>query len=46
MVKEKINIGCRIKHLFTHHPWLKIIALGLSVMLWFYVQGEIGRFNF
>lgn len=44
MVKEKVTIGYRIKHCFTYHPWLKLIALGLAVMIWFYVTGKINRF--
>lgn len=27
------------------HPWLKIIAFALAVMAWFYIRGEINRFN-
>ena len=46
MDKDKINIGYRVRHWFTHHPWLKLIALGLAIMLWFYVKDEINRFNF
>jgi predicted ABC-type sugar transport system permease subunit len=46
MPKEKTTIGYRIVHWFTYHPWLKIIALVLAVMVWFYVQGEIGSFNY
>jgi hypothetical protein len=45
MPKEKIGIGYRIVHFFTYHPWLKIIALILAVIVWFYVRGEINRFN-
>jgi len=36
----------RLKHSFTSHPWLKIISLILAIMIWFYVQGEINRFNY
>jgi len=46
MPKEKISIGYRIMHWFAYHPWLKIIALILTVMVWFYVKGEIARFNY
>jgi hypothetical protein len=46
MPKEKISLSYRIKHLFVYHPWLKIIALLLAVIVWFYVQGEISRFNY
>jgi hypothetical protein len=40
MKKEKIAFGYRIKHIFTHHAWLKIVSLVLSVMVWFYVNGK------
>ncbi|MEI6631639.1 MAG: hypothetical protein WCL25_03380 [bacterium] len=45
MPKGKVNIGYRFMHLFTHHPWLKLISLILAVLVWFYVRGEINRFN-
>lgn len=45
MAKEKISLGYRIIHFFTYHPWLKIIALILAIIVWFYVRGEINRFN-
>ena len=47
MAKEKIGFGYRISHCFTHHPWLKLIALTLAIILWFYVRGEMAlRVNF
>lgn len=46
MAKEKVTLGYRIKHCFAYHPWLKIIAFILAVIVWFYVKGEIGRFNY
>jgi len=46
MHKEKVSVGYRIKHFFTYHPWLKIIAFILAVVVWFYVKGEIDRFNY
>ncbi|MDD5156046.1 MAG: hypothetical protein PHF11_06175 [Candidatus Omnitrophica bacterium] len=45
MAKKKISITGRITHWVTNHPWLKLIALVLSVMVWFYVKGELNRFN-
>lgn len=46
MPKEKISIGYRIAHWFIYHPWLKLISLILAIIVWFYVKGEIGRFNY
>jgi len=43
MPKEKIGIKLKITHWFMHHPWLKIIAFFLAVIVWFYVKGEIVR---
>ncbi|MDD5501547.1 MAG: hypothetical protein WC572_03740 [Candidatus Omnitrophota bacterium] len=40
MNKNKQNIFSRFMHLFTNHPWLKLIALALAIALWFYVKGE------
>ncbi len=45
MVKEKTKIIRRIIHLFISHPWLKLIALILAIMVWFYIKGELKRFN-
>lgn len=45
MPKEKINI-IRIKRWVISHPWLKLIALILAVIVWFYIKGEINRFNY
>ncbi len=43
---KPISILDKIKHAVTSHPWLKIIALALAIMIWFYVNGEINRFNY
>jgi hypothetical protein len=42
MTKKKISPQRVITHWFTHHPWLKIIALILAVLAWVYVHEEIG----
>jgi len=34
------------KNWFTNHPWLKIIAFLLAVIIWFYVKGELARINY
>jgi len=41
MSKERISLGFRIKHIFTHHLLLKIISLFLAVIVWLYVQGKL-----
>jgi len=41
MRKEKMTLVFRIKHLFTHHIWLKIVSLLLAIMVWFYVRGKL-----
>jgi len=46
MPKEKISISYRIGHWFTYHPWLKLIALILAIMVWLYVKGEIKHFDY
>jgi len=45
MPEKKVNFSYRIAHFFTYHPWLKIIALVLAIVVWFYVKEEINRFN-
>ena len=45
MVKVRVSLDYRVRHWFTHHPWLKLISLFLAIMLWFYISGEINKFN-
>ncbi|MFH1128982.1 MAG: hypothetical protein WAW67_06740 [Candidatus Omnitrophota bacterium] len=45
MAKQKVSLGLRIKHMFTYHPLLKMIALIMAIITWIYVRGEINRFN-
>ncbi|MCX5703150.1 MAG: hypothetical protein NT066_01445 [Candidatus Omnitrophica bacterium] len=46
MPKQKVSIGFRILHWFTNHPWLKLIALCLAIIVWFYVRDKISGFNY
>lgn len=46
MTKENTGLVHRFLHLFTYHPWLKIISLILAVIVWLYVRDEISRFNY
>ena len=41
MVKEKTTILDRVKHMFSHHPWLKLISLALAIILWMYIKYEM-----
>ncbi|MDD3087205.1 MAG: hypothetical protein PHP89_01405 [Candidatus Omnitrophica bacterium] len=41
MVKEKITILSRVKHMFLHHPWLKLISLALAIISWMYIKYEM-----
>ena len=41
MVKKSLNIVYRILHIFTYHPWLKLISLILAVIVWFYIKEEM-----
>jgi len=45
MTKEKIALRDRIVKLLTAHFWLKLIALALAILVWFYVRGEIARYQ-
>ena len=38
MTQDKITIGYRIGHLFTYRPVLKLIALAISIALWYFVS--------
>lgn len=46
MPKEKVSLSYRIIHWFTYHPWFKLIALLLAIIVWFYVRDEITSFNY
>lgn len=45
MPKPRLSWKTIVTHWFTYHPWLKIIALVLAILTWFYVRDEINRFN-
>jgi len=45
MTKEKDSLANKICRWVISHPWLKLIALILAILVWLYVQGEINRFN-
>jgi len=46
MTENKAGIRKIIFHWFTYHPWLKLIALILAILVWFYVGGELDKFNY
>ncbi len=41
MGKRRFDIIYRIFHLFTYHPWLKLISLILAVIVWLYIKEEM-----
>ncbi|MFH0855492.1 MAG: hypothetical protein V1869_03120 [Candidatus Omnitrophota bacterium] len=41
MAKKSINIIYRIIHIFTYHPWLKLISLIFAVIVWLYIKEEM-----
>ncbi|MFA5156032.1 MAG: hypothetical protein WC532_01390 [Candidatus Omnitrophota bacterium] len=41
MVKAKAAFKKRITEFFMFHIWLKLIALALAILVWFYVRGDI-----
>ncbi|MDD2679758.1 MAG: hypothetical protein PHO03_03030 [Candidatus Omnitrophica bacterium] len=41
MAKKKLNIAYRILHIFTYHPWLKLISFILAVIVWLYIKEEM-----
>ncbi|MFA5062518.1 MAG: hypothetical protein WC578_00395 [Candidatus Omnitrophota bacterium] len=41
MNKNRISIFYRITHIFTYHPWLKLISLILAVIVWLYIKEEM-----
>lgn len=46
MPKDSVSLKYRILHAFTYHPWLKLIALILAVIVWFYAREEMNQFNY
>ena len=45
MSKARFNIFYSLTHIFTYHPWLKVISLILAVILWFYIKEEMLLFQ-
>ncbi|MFH1339394.1 MAG: hypothetical protein ABIH40_06095 [Candidatus Omnitrophota bacterium] len=43
-VSNGFKIKSAIKHWFTTHPWLKLIALFLAILLWLYIGEELHRY--
>jgi len=41
MKKTKFNIIYGITHIFTYHPWLKLISFILAVIVWLYIKEEM-----
>ncbi|MFA6217161.1 MAG: hypothetical protein WDL87_05885 [Candidatus Omnitrophota bacterium] len=41
MKKERPSIRGKLDAWLQVHPWLKIVALLLAILVWFYVKGEI-----
>ncbi|MDO8662605.1 MAG: hypothetical protein Q7K98_05225 [Candidatus Omnitrophota bacterium] len=41
MRKKAFNFIDRILHLFTYHPWLKLISLVLAIIVWLYIKEEM-----
>ena len=46
MAQNTISVKEKIIYWFTSHPWLKLISLVLAILVWFYVSGELMRFNY
>lgn len=44
--KRRNNLIGGLGSWLISHPWLKLIALILAIMVWFYIRGEIARFNY
>jgi len=45
-MKEKDSFSLQVLRWLTSHPWLKLISLIIAILAWFYVRGEINRFNY
>lgn len=45
MPEEKRSLSSRILLWIVSYPWLKLVSLVLAVLFWFYVKGEIEKFN-
>ncbi len=41
MGKKIFNFVYRILHIFTYHPWLKLISLILAIIVWLYIKEEM-----
>lgn len=38
---KKLAIIYRIFHIFTYHPWLKLISFILAIIVWLYIKEEM-----
>lgn len=43
---KKNSAGYGMLRWLTSHPWLKLASLIVAILIWFYVRGEINRFNY
>ncbi len=41
MKKPHTSFNQRLSHWIMSHPWLKLIAFILAVVVWLYVKGEL-----
>jgi len=44
MTKKKNSVISKCVSWWICHPWLKLIALILAVILWFYAKGQMNSF--
>ena len=38
---KKVTLSYRVMHWLTYHPWLKLIALALAIIAFFYIRDEM-----
>ncbi|MCG8430505.1 MAG: hypothetical protein MJA29_04985 [Candidatus Omnitrophica bacterium] len=44
--KAQKSLSYRLRHWLTDHPLLKLIALLLAIIVWFYASGEMVRLGY
>ncbi len=43
MIKPKFDLITRLKLAVSRHPTLKLVALILAILIWFYIKNEMQR---
>ncbi|MFH1507650.1 MAG: hypothetical protein ABIG46_04380 [Candidatus Omnitrophota bacterium] len=46
MTKKRNSLKVQLANFITYHPWLKVLALLLSILIWLYVNSELNKYYY